>query len=464
MPLHIGKGRTVAEAITDSIDYLQDPEKTQKGELVTSYECDPRTADNEFLLSKRQYFIVTGRDQGDRDVIAYHIRQSFRPGEITADLANKIGYELVKHFTKGKHAFIVATHTDKSHLHNHIYFNSTTLDCTRKFRNFIGSAFAVRRISDRICLEHGLSVVDNPKPSRGHYGKWLGDNKPLSNKEKLRQTIDKVLAEKPDDLNAFFSGMVVRGYEYKRGKYLSFRAHANKKFTRCRENVLGVDYTEEAIIDRIAGRRTSPVLRGGELESVPEKINLLIDIQLRLKAGKGLGYERWAKVFNLKQAAQTINYLQEHGILGYNELAEKTSEVVTRFNSLSDRMKALEESLKDNAQLQKHIINYSKTRKTYVEYRKAGYSKRFKETHEADILLHQTAKKAFNELSLSKLPTVSSLRTAYAKTLEEKKKIYSEYHTARDEMKRLLVVKANVDQLLDVPKHQADREPDSPAL
>jgi len=468
MPLHVGKGRTIAEAIKDSTDYLENPEKTQKGELVTGFECDPKTADAEFLLSKRQYFMQTGRDQGERDVIAYHTRQSFRPGEITPEEANEIGRELALRFTKSRHAFIVATHIDKAHIHNHIIFNSTALDCTRKFRNFLGSAFAVRRISDRICLEHRLSIVEEPKPSRGSYGDWIGDNKPLSFQEKLRRAIDEALENKPADFEAFLAAMEAAGYEVKRGKYVSFRAPGQEKFTRCRESTLGGDYTEDAIRDRIAGRRqrdAAPAFRrGGIPQAGPQKVSLLIDIQERLQAGKGAGYERWAKIFNLKQAAQTLNYLQEHGGMSYEELAEKTATVTARYNSISGRMKELEAALNDNAALQKQIVNYSKTRAVYTEYRKAGYSKRFREAHEADILLHQTAKKYFDSLGLPKLPTVAALRTDYGTQLEEKKTAYREYRQARDEMRELLVVKANVDRLLNIPDREQEREPDAPSL
>lgn len=256
MPIHAGSGRT----IEDVIDYVENPDKTRNGELITSYECDSRTADAEFNLSKRQYFTLTGRSQGGRDIIAYHTRQSFRPGEITPEEANRVGYELAERFTKGKHAYVVCTHIDKEHIHNHIIFNSTALDCKRKFRNFIGSSFALRRVSDHICLEHGLSIVENPKPSRGHYGTWLGDDKPLSQQEKLRQAIDDILEKKPADFEAFLAAMEALGYEVKRGaSYMKLRAPGDKYFTKCREATIGADYTEEAIRDRIAGRRiTAP--------------------------------------------------------------------------------------------------------------------------------------------------------------------------------------------------------------
>jgi len=463
MPLHVGKGQTIKEALTRTIDYIEDPEKTEEGRLLTGYECDPRTADAEFLLSKRQYFMRTGRDQGSQDVIAYHTRQSFRPGEITPEEANEIGRELALRFTKGRHAFIVATHTDKAHIHNHIIFNSTALDCKRKFRNFIGSAFALRRVSDRICLEHRLSIVEKPKPSRGSYADWLGEEKSLTFQEKLRRSIDEVLEKSPPDFETFLAEMEALAYEVGRRNLLSFRGPGQEKFTRCRAKTLGEDYTEEAIRARLAGRRSAPLRRAGALESMPDSLTLLIDIEAKLRDGKGAGYERWATIFNLRQAAQTLAYLQENNI-GYDELVEKTAAATARFNTISDRMKELESALKDNAAMQKHIVTYAKTRATYIVYRKAGYSKKFRETNEADILLHQAAKNHFDALGLKKLPTVKSLRADYAEQLEEKKKAYREYRQARDEMKKLLVIQENVNRLLDIPSRKPERERNAPTL
>ena len=183
MPLHIGKGRTESRAISDIIDYVANPQKTDNGKLITGYGCDSRTADAEFLLAKRQYIAATGRVRGADDVIAYHVRQSFKPGEITPEEANRLGVEFAKRFTKGNHAFVVCTHIDKSHVHNHIIWSSVSLEYDRKFRNFWGSTRAVRRLSDTICIENGLSIVENPKPHGKSYNKWLGDQAKPSHRE-----------------------------------------------------------------------------------------------------------------------------------------------------------------------------------------------------------------------------------------------------------------------------------------
>ena len=195
MPLHTGKGRNLSTAIADIIDYVKNPQKTDFGKFIYGYECDTRIADAEFLLSKRQYASLTGRNRGSDDVIAYHLRQAFKPGEVTPEEANQIGRELAMKLTKGNHAFIVCTHVDKHHVHNHVIINSTTTDCTHKFRNFWGSTWAIRRMNDKLCLEHGLSVIENPKPSRDHYGTWMGDKKQPSYHAQLRIAIDAALEE-----------------------------------------------------------------------------------------------------------------------------------------------------------------------------------------------------------------------------------------------------------------------------
>lgn len=393
-------------------------------------------------------------------MIAYHTRQSFKPGEVTPEQANKISYELAIRFTKGNHAFIVATHVDKAHIHSHIIFNSTTLDCTRKFRDFLGSARALRRLSDQICIENGLSIIENPKHKSQHYGKWLGDKKSLSYQDKLRCAIDAVLAEKPSDFGAFLLLVQVAGYEIKPGKHLAFRAPGQKRFTRLRS--LGDGYSEKDIRTILEGRQPLPSSRSMAARRQPQRVNLLVDIQAKLQAGKGPGYERWAKVFNLKQMAQTINYLTENNLLEYDELKGKTAEVTACFNELSAGIKAAESRMAEIGNLKAHIINYSKTRDVYIAYRKAGYSKKFRAEHEADILLHKAAKKAFDDLGVKKLPTIRTLQAEYETLLAEKRSSYKKYASAKKGMRELLIVKANVDSLLGKTHKQAtlERDPD----
>lgn len=451
--MHINKGKTIAQCLTDRTDYSKNPDKTKDGEYISAYECDPAIVDAQFLLAKRQYKSITGREQKN-DVIAYQIRQSFKPGEVTPEEANRIGYELGMRWTKGRHAFFVATHIDKAHIHNHIIYNSTSLDCQCKFRDFRGSGLAVRKISDRLCLEHGLSIIDNPRRGKKHYGKWLGDNRKPSFQEKLRIAIDVALAQKPVDFNAFLQDIRQAGYEVKTGKHLALRITGQKKFTRLRS--LGEGYSEDEIRAVIAGVKSHKPRKTKRLARQSQGVNLLVDIQTKLQAGKGPGYERWAKVFNLKQMAQTINFLSENNLLEYAELEEKAAAATARFNELSAQIKATETRMTEIGNLKTHIINYSKTRDIYTAYRKAGYSKQFLSEHEGDILLHKAAKKAFDELGVKTLPTVRALQAEYAERLTEKKKAYAKYVVTRKEMKELLTAKANIDKLLGDEREQKE--------
>ena len=298
MPLHVGKGRTESRAISDIIDYVANPQKTDNGRLITGYACDSRTADAEFLLAKRQYIAATGRVRGADDVIAYHVRQSFRPGEITPEEANRLGVELVKRFTKGNHAFIVATHTDRAHIHNHIIFNSTNLSCDRKFRDFFFIGIALQHLSDLVCIEHGLSIIKPRKPSEREKRTTYPERK--SFRDELRETVDQILQEeKPDDFDAFLAALQKKGYEIKRGKNTAIRGKSQKRFIRFRS--LGAGYTEEDLRKIFAGEwEKDPEKMQGQQEPngrnrrtwqrSDTEFDLLIDIQKKIAEGKGRGF------------------------------------------------------------------------------------------------------------------------------------------------------------------------------
>ena len=445
IPMHQNKGKSISQCLTDRTEYAKNPDKTADGEFISAYECDPATVDAEFLAAKRIYADRTGRLQ-QSDVIAYQVRQSFRPGEVTPEEANKIGYEFAMRWTKGKHAFIVATHVDKVHIHNHIIYNSTTLDCTKKFRNFMGSSNAVRRLSDAICMEHRLSIILNPKPSRGHYGKWLGEQKQPTFSDMLRQAIDTALKQKPKNFEQFLTLMERAGYEVKRGAHIAFKGAGQQRFIRLRS--LGDGYSESELREVIAGKKLHMPSKTAAANA-NKQVNLLVDIQAKLQAGKGPGYERWAKTFNLKQMAHTLNYLSKNNLLSYEALSEKAAEVSARYYDLSAQIKAAEKRMAEIAELRTHIINYSKTRDVYVAYRKAGYSKKFYEEHTADLLLHKAAKQAFDALDSKNLPTVKELNAEYTELLIVKKKAFTEHPSTRTEMREVLTVKANVDKILE---------------
>ena len=447
--LHVNKGKTVAQCLADRTDYSQNAEKTNDGEFISSYECDPKTADEEFLLSKRQYQHTTGRQQKN-NIIAYQIRQSFKPGEITPKEANQVGYETAMRWTKGKHAFIVATHIDKAHIHNHIIYNSTSLDASRKFNNFFLSGLAVQRLSDMVCLEHGLSII-TPKPYRERQKRTIYPKK-RTQRDELCDAIDIALSQKPKRFEDFIQSLADMGFEFKDGKQPAFKGKEQKRFIRLRS--LGEGYSKEELQAVVSGKS----LRKARTAPEQKQFHLLIDIQEKMAEGKTAGYEKWAKKYNRKEAARTVILLKEKGLDNYDDLVAYTEKLSSRFSELSDSIKAAEKRMIEVQALQKHIKNYHDTRQIYVEYRKSGYSKKFFEEHRQEITLHKAAKKAFDELQVSKLPSRQSLYEEFHRLAVQKKKDYAEYRQVRKEREELLIAKQTVETILNIDKKKEQEQ------
>ena len=445
--------RTRLQSMAKPHKYDQKAEKTKDGELVSSYMCSPESAAEEFEISKRLYYQLTGRSQPkERDVLMYRIIQSFKPGEVTPEQANEIAYELAMKFTGGRHQFVVATHTDRAHIHSHIEINSTNLDCNGKL-HIRQSARVLQRLNDDICRAHGLSVITEKQRNPKAHGEAMAMKHGVSWKDKLRQTIDRVLPD-CDSYEEFLVRMRAEGYEIRQtDKTLSFRAPAQERFTR--SSRLGDGYTPDALRARCARRRgyagtdKKPVQRGSG-----RKVNLLIDIQAKLDAGKGAGYERWAKIFNLKEAAKTLNFLIDNNLTDYDELAARATEAGERFDASSRRIKQIEARLAEIAQLKTHIIRYSKTREVYAAYRKSRHKKEFLAEHADEIAQHEAAKKAFDALNGKPIPKVAQLSEEYGRLLAEKQAEYERYRAYRQDMLTYETAKQNVDRILGLP----DRE------
>ena len=452
--LHQHKGRTVAQSLGERTDYAKNPEKTEKGETVTSFGCDPYTVDEEFMLQKRQYYQTTGKKQHS-DVIAYQIRQSFKPGEITAEEANRVGYELALRFTKGKYSFIVATHTDRAHIHNHIVFNSTSMDGTKKFKDFWRSGLALQKLSDLICLEHGLSVIEQkPYDERE---KRTAFPKKTSARDAICQQIDEILARKPKDFPAFLDEMKKAGYEIKTGANVAVKSSGQKRFIRL--SSLPDGYKEADIMAVLSGKvkQQSRTATRTDNQYRSRAGSWLIDVEKKLTE-KGPGYAKWTKRHNLKQVSKSFLFLRDQKIRGLSHLSSLVEEKTKARDDLLDSIKASESRLAEIATLKKHIINYSKTRSTYEEYRKAGYSKKFLEAHREEITLHKAAKQAFDELGVKRLPKVKDLNAEYAELFSGKKAAYAEYRRLRDEAQELAIAESNLSSLFESEKEEQSRQ------
>ncbi len=454
--LHINKGKTLAQCLQDRTDYAENPDKTDEGKYVTSYACDPRTCSDEFLLSKAKYEHITGRKQKS-DIIAYQIRQSFKPGEITPEKAQQVGYELAMRFTKGKHAFIVSTHTDRAHIHNHIIFNSTTLDSTRKFKDFYFAGIALARLSDMICFEHGLSIIHRKSYAERQRRTVYPER--TSYRDEICGAIDQALSQKPKNMQELVQILQEAGYKYKDGKYPAVRGENQKRFVRFRSLGEGYSFDELNAVITAGKEHTPKRQRKSRSTSISQQIHkndemsFLIDIQAKIQAGKNGGYVRWATGFNLKQMAKAVLFMEEHGIKSYAELHEKASSLSQRQDALLDSVKADEERLQQIAVLKTHKINYAKARDVFAEYKASGYNQKFFEEHRDVLTLRRAAKQAFDEYKKEHgkdvpLPTVKELSAEYAEVLERKKKNYSEYKKLKRESKDWQVADAIVQMIV----------------
>lgn len=419
IPMHAIRGQSIDQTVHGRIRYAINPKKTNDGSLVKSFGCDPKTAAAEMLLCKREYATFSGRtDEKKSDVVLYQIRQSFKPGEVSAEQALDIGMELARRFTKDKFQYIVATHTDHAHIHNHIIFNSTAIDGTKKFRNFYSSSQAIRKLSDLICIENSLSVITNPSDKHQDYGKWLGNKNPETYRDKLRKTINDIMARKPADFDQFLNMMTDAGYEIKHGEHLAFRAKDQLKFTRLRS--LGEGYSEKEIRAAIQGRSVFVPKKQNRNRIDSKRINLLVDIQAKLQAGKGAGYERWAKIFNLKQMAKTIAFLEDNQLHDYEDLVKMSQEAAAEFQQISKQIKLVEEQIyKAEISRQNQILE--------------------------------------NEASISSLKNPSNTNThasnQISELLQTKKKMLTQYRQQKNTMRDLQTVLANTKAIIKDNSH-----------
>ena len=452
MSLHTGKGRTVGTAIKDIIDYVKNPEKTDHGRLITSWQCDSRIADSQFFYSKQQYIRNTGRVRGADDVIAYQVRQSFRPGEITPEEANRLGCELAKRFTKGNHAFIVCTHIDKAHIHNHIIWSAITLDERRKFKDFWYSGKAVRQLNDTICFENGYSIIENPKSKGKTYDKWLGSKKKPSHREQICAAIDEAIAQNPASFEALLELLRQAGYVVKAGTVPSLLGGDQKNYIRM--DTLGENYTPDVLRAVIKGQRTHTPKKRRSTVSQDNKIHLAVDFESAVHSGKGPGFERWAKLFNMKQGSKAVAYLQEHGLTSYADLEALNDELSHKSNTLRKEVRLLDDAIQENAITQKQIQKYAQTRKVYDGYIRAGYSKKYLEEHEKDILIHKAAKKFFDDNGMDIIPKTKDLKAEHIALVKKRTAVNSQYRKAKAEKEELSIVKANIDAILKQDQHK----------
>ena len=334
----------------------------------------------------------------------------------------------------------------KAHIHNHIVWNSTTLDATRKFKDFRRSGMAVRKLSDLICIEHQLSVVENPQKHGKSYDVWLGKENEQSFRDRLRIAIDQAMRNKPKTIDELIKLLEQAGYDVKRGKYISCKLENQKKYIRLRS--LGEGYSEAELLAVMKNEKPHEPFVKRKYPKREQKTTLLSQLETKINSGKGVSYDQALKVIKVKQMAKSIAFIQERGFRSIEELSKATADSENLFNEQRAQIKKLEARMEEVSILRTHILNYMKTKATFDAYKKSGYSKKFLEEHEGEIVLHRASKKAFNQLDLKKLPTIKSLNDEFATLSAQKKAVYDAYRKTKSERKELMTHKANVEFIL----------------
>ena len=445
----VTKIKPIRGTVNKAIAYIIDPKKTDDELLVSSFGC----AASESAAKEFEWTRNLAAQQGAQipKVIARHLIQSFDVGEVSPEVAHEIGKQFADEWLKGKYEYVIATHIDKGHCHNHIIFNAVNFVDYHSYRSNKWTYRELRLLSDEICKEHGLSVIP-PSQNKGmDYKEYTEAKKGTSWKQKLKQTIDRLVIT-AKDYDEFLKLMQEAGYEIKTGKYISFRAAGQERFTRAK--TIGENYTEERIKERIAGR--NPRKRRMQIER--KGISLIIDIQNSIKAQESKGYEHWAKINNLKEAAKTLNYLTENNLLQYADLEAKVEDIHSSYDRTGKELKGVEVRLREIQPLIKNIGNYQRLKSVYEAYQKGKDKTAFRAKHEAELVIFEAAKSTLLAVQGDgKLPSLKALQAEQERLTEEQQRLYDERAKLKKEAKQIDTIKANVDSYLS-PTASKDRE------
>ena len=442
----VTKIKAIRGTLSKALAYISNPDKTEDKLLISTYGCASETAAQEFEWTRR---IAEQKGMKPVRIIARHVIQSFDVGEVTPELAHEIGKQFADEILGGKYEYVLTTHTDKDHVHNHLIFNAVDFVDYHAYKSYKRIYYDMREVSDRLCKEHGLSVIP-PSQNKGmDYKEYTEAKRGTSWKQKLKQTIDRcVITAK--DYDDFLRLMQETGYEIKTGKYISFRAEGQERFTRSK--TIGENYTEERIKERIAGRTP----RRSQRQTMPNGISLIGDIQERIRLIDSRGYEYKAKLTILKEAARTLNYLTENNLLQYADLEKKVEDVHSSYDRTGKELKGVEARLREVQPLIKNISNYQRLKPVYDAFQRAKDKPSFKAKHEAELVIFEAARSTLLAMQGDeKLPSLKTLQTEQQRLLEEQQRLYDERARLKKEARMIDTLKANVDDFL---KPSAERE------
>lgn len=444
----VTKIKAIRGTLSKAIAYILNPEKTDEKLLVSSYGCASETAAREFEWTRK---IAEQKGMNPVRIIARHVIQSFEIGEVTPELAHEIGKQFADEILGGKYEYVLTTHIDKDHVHNHLIFNAVDFMDYHAYKSYKRIYYDMREVSDRLCKENGLSVIP-PSQNKGMgYKEYTEAKRGTSWKQKLKQTIDRLVIT-AKDYDDFLRLMQEAGYEIKTGKYISFRAEGQERFTRSK--TIGENYTEERIRERIAGRTP----RRSQRQATPKGISLIGDIQARIRLIDSKGYEHKAKLTILKEAARTLNYLTENNLLQYADLEKKVEDVHSSYDRTGKELKGVEARLREVQPLIKNISNYQRLKLVYDAFQKAKDKPGFKAKHEAELVIFEAARSTLLAMQGDeKLPSLKTLQAEQQRLLEEQQRLYDERVKLKKEVKQIETIKSNVDTFL-APSVDHDRD------
>lgn len=444
----VTKIKAIRGTLSKAIAYILNPEKTDEKLLVSSYRCASETAAREFEWTRK---IAEQKGMNPVRIIARHVIQSFEIGEVTPELAHEIGKQFADEILGGKYEYVLTTHIDKDHVHNHLIFNAVDFVNYHAYKSYKRIYYDMREVSDRLCKENGLSVIP-PSQNKGMgYKEYTEAKRGTSWKQKLKQTIDRLVIT-AKDYDDFLRLMQEAGYEIKTGKYISFRAKGQERFTRSK--TIGENYTEERIKERIAGRTP----RRSQRQTTPKGISLIGDIQERIRLIDSKGYEYKAKLTILKEAARTLNYLTENNLLQYADLEKKVEDVHSSYDRTGKELKGVEARLREVQPLIKNISNYQRLKPVYDAFQKAKDKPGFKAKHEAELVIFEAARSTLLAMQGDeKLPSLKTLQAEQAQLFEEQERLYAERNRLKKEAKQIETIKSNVDTFLS-PSADHDRD------
>lgn len=444
----VTKIKAIRGTLSKAIAYILNPEKTDEKLLVSSYGCASETAAREFEWTRK---IAEQKGMNPVRIIARHVIQSFEIGEVTPELAHEIGKQFADEILGGKYEYVLTTHIDKDHVHNHLIFNAVDFVNYHAYKSYKRIYYDMREVSDRLCKENGLSVIP-PSQNKGMgYKEYTEAKRGTSWKQKLKQTIDRLVIT-AKDYDDFLRLMQEAGYEIKTGKYISFRAKGQERFTRSK--TIGENYTEERIKERIAGRTP----RRSQIQATPKGISLIGDIQERIRLIDSKGYEYKAKLTILKEAARTLNYLTENNLLQYADLEKRVEDVHSSYDRTGKELKGVEARLREVQPLIKNISNYQRLKPVYDAFQKAKDKPGFKAKHEAELVIFEAARSTLLAMQGDeKLPSLKTLQAEQAQLFEEQERLYAERNRFKKEAKQIETIKSNVDTFLS-PSADHDRD------